>query len=135
MVLKENDSIIYDASKVVGIFNISHESITEYKFQSDGLNDLDFDYAIAKHASHTSTSLVKQSISEKYKFLFSPISVQSISKYASLLKSNKAVQHNGFHAAFFKYSGNYMSTSLSNVFNANISSCDFDSTRKSRVTL
>ena len=40
-----------------------YESIAEYKFQFDGLDNLDFDEAIVKHASHTSISLIKQSIS------------------------------------------------------------------------
>ena len=129
-ILKENDSIISDASKVADIFNMYYESIAEYKFQSDGLDNLDFDEAIAKHASHTSISLIKQSISRNYEFSFSPISVQSMSEYISLLKSNKAVGHDGLHAAYLKCSGDNMSTSLCNVFNACISSCDFPSTLK-----
>ena len=91
IVLKENDSIISDVSKVADIFNMYYDSIAEYKFQSDGLDNLDFDEAIMKHSSHTSISLIKQSISRNYEFSFSPISVQSMSKYISLLKSNKAV--------------------------------------------
>ena len=130
IILKENDSIISDVSKVADIFNMYYESIAEYKFQSDGLDNLDFDEAIAKHASHTSISLIKQSISRNYEFSFSPISVQSMSKYISLLKSNKAVGHDGLHAAYLKCSGDNMSTSLCNVFNACISSCDFPSTLK-----
>ena len=59
IVLKENDSIISDLSKVADIFNMYYESIAEYKFQSDGLDKLDFDEAIMKHASHTSISLIK----------------------------------------------------------------------------
>ena len=39
-----------------------YASIAEYKHQSDGLDNLDFDNAIDKHASHTSISLIKQSI-------------------------------------------------------------------------
>ena len=50
-----------------------YESIAEYKFQSDGLDNLDFDEAIAKHALHTSISLIKQSISRNYEFSFSLI--------------------------------------------------------------
>ena len=130
IVLKENDSIISDVSKVADIFNMFYESIAEYKFQSDGLDNLDFDEAIMKHASHTSISLIKQSISRNYEFSFSPISVQSMSKYISLLKSNKAVGHDGLHAAFLTCSVDNMSTSLCNVFNACISSCDFPSTLK-----
>ena len=107
-----------------------HESIAEYKFQSDGLDNLDYDDAIAKHTSHTSISLIKQSSSKNYEFSFSPISVQSMPKYISLLKSKKAVWHDGLHAAFLKCSGDNMSTSLCNVFNACISSCGFPSTHK-----
>ena len=107
-----------------------YASIAEYKHQSDGLDNLDFDDAIDKHASNTSISLIKQSISGNYEFSFSPISVQSMSKYISLLKSNKAVGHDGLHAVFLKCSGDNMSTSLCNVFNASISSCDFPSTLK-----
>ena len=98
--------------------------------ESDGLDNLDFDNAIDQHASHTSISLIKQSISGTYEFSFSPISAQSMSKYISLLKSNKAVGHDGLHAVFLKCSGDDMSTSLCNVFNASISSCDFPSTLK-----
>ena len=54
IILKEYDSIISDVSKVADICNVYYESIAEYKFQSDGLDNLDFDEAIAKHASHTS---------------------------------------------------------------------------------
>ena len=122
IVLKENDSIISDVSKVADIFNMYCDSIAEYKFQSDGLDNLDFDQAIAKHASHTSIPLIKQSISRNYEFSFSPISVQSMSKYISLLKSNTAVGHDGLHAAFLKCSADSMSTSLCSVFNACISS-------------
>ena len=104
--------------------------IAEYKHESSGLNNLDFDNVIDKHASHTSISLLKQSISGNYKFSFSPILVQSMSKYISFLKANKAVGHDGLHAVFLKCSGNNMSTSLCNVFNASISSCDFPSTLK-----
>ena len=68
--------------------------------------------------------------SRNYEFSFSPISVKSMSKYISLLKSNKAVGHDGLHAAFLKCSGDNMSTSLCNVSNACISSCDFPSTLK-----
>ena len=53
-----------------------------------------------------------------------------MSKYISLLKSSKAVGHDGLHAVFLKCSGDNMSTSLCNVFNASISSCDFPSTLK-----
>ena len=101
-----------------------------YKHQNDGLDNLDFDNAIDKHASHTSISLIKQSISRNYEFSFSPISVQSMSKYISLLKSNKAVGHDGLHVVYLKCSSDNMSTSLCNVFNAIISSCDFPSTLK-----
>ena len=128
IILKENDSIISNASKVADIFNVYHASIAEYKHQSDGLDNLDFDNAMDKHASHTSISLIKQSISGNYEFSFSPISAQSITKYISLLKSNKAVGHGGLHAVFLKCSGDNMATSLCNVFNASISSCDFPST-------
>ena len=101
IVLKENDSIISDVSKVADIFDMYYESIAEYEFQSDGPDNLDFDELIAKHASHTSISLIiKQCISRNYEFSFSPISVQSMSKYISLLKSNKAVGHDSLHAAF-----------------------------------
>ena len=48
-----------------------------------------------------------------------------MSKYISLLKSNKFVGHDGLHAAFLKCSDDDMSTSLCNVFNTCISSCDF----------
>ena len=130
IILKENDSIISDSYKVADIFNMYYKSIAEYKFQDDGLHNLDFDNAIAKHASHTSISLIKQSISVNYEFSFSPISVQSMSKYISLLKSNKAVGHDGLHAAFLKCSGDNMSASLCNVFNASISSCGFPSSLK-----
>ena len=54
--------IISDESKVAFIFLICIESIAEYKFQSDGRDNWDFEVAIAKHASHISISLVKQSI-------------------------------------------------------------------------
>ena len=37
-------------------------SIAEYKHQSDGLDHLDFDNAIDKHASQLSISLIKQAI-------------------------------------------------------------------------
>ena len=107
-----------------------YKSIVEYKFQDDGLHNLDFDNMIAKHASHTSISLIKQSIYANYELSFSPISLQSKSKNISLLKSNKAVGHDGLHAVFLKCSGNNMSTSLCNVFNASISSCDFLSSLK-----
>ena len=50
-----------------------------------------------------------------------------MSKYISLLKFNKAVGHDGLHAAFLKCSCNDISTSLCNVFNASISSSDFPS--------
>ena len=130
IILKENDSIISDASKVADIFNMYYASIAEYKHQSDGLDNLDFDNAIDKHASHTSISLIKQCISGNYGFSFSPISAESMSKYMSLLKSNKAVGHDCLHAVFLKCSGDNMSTSLCNVFNASISSCDFPSTLK-----
>ena len=53
-----------------------------------------------------------------------------MSKYISLLNSNKAVGHDGLHAAFLKCSGDNMSTSLCNVFNASIYHCDFPSTLK-----
>ena len=88
IVLKENDSIISDVFKVADIFNMYYESIAEYKFQSDGLDNLDFDDAIAKHASHTSISLIKQFISRNYEFSFSPISVQclNIFRYWNLTK-------------------------------------------------
>ena len=69
-----------------------YKSIAEYKFQDDVLHNLDFDNAIVKHASHTSISFIKQSISVNYEFSFSPILVQSMSKYISLLKSNKGVE-------------------------------------------
>ena len=46
------------------------------------------------------------------------------------MKSNKAVGHDCLHAAFLKYSGDNMSTSLCNVFNASIYSCDFPSILK-----
>ena len=62
IVLKENDSIISDASKVADISNMYYASIAEYQFQSDGLDNLNFAEAITKHASHTSISLIKQSI-------------------------------------------------------------------------
>ena len=130
IILKEDDSIISGASKVADIFNMYYASIAEYKHQSDGLNNLYFDNAIDKHASHTSISLIKQSISGNYESSFSPISAQSMSKHISLLKSNKAVGHDGLHAVFMKCSGDNMSTSLCNVFNASISSCDFPSTLK-----
>ena len=78
IVLKENDSIISDVFKVADILNMYYESIAEYKFQSDGLDNLDFNDAIAKHASHTSISLIKQFISRNYEFSFSPISVQCL---------------------------------------------------------
>ena len=130
IILKEDDSIISGASKVADIFDMYYASIAEYKHQSDGLNNLDFDNAIDKHASHTSISLIKQSISGNYESSFSPISAQSMSKHISLLKSNKAVGHDGLHAVFMKCSGDNMSTSLCNVFNASISSCDFPSTLK-----
>ena len=45
-------------------------SIAEYKFQSDGLDNLNFDYAITKHASQTSISLIKQSLLGNYEFSF-----------------------------------------------------------------
>ena len=128
--LKENDSVISDASKVVDTFNIYYASIAEYKFQSDGLDNLNFDDAITTHASYTSISLIKQSISGNYEFSFSPISVPSMFKYISSLNSNKAVGHDGLHAAFLKCSGDNMSTSLCNVFNASIYSCDFPNTLK-----
>ena len=130
IIIQENDSIISDASKVADIFNMYYVSIAEYKHQNDGLDHLDFDNAIDKHASYTSISLIKQTISENYEFSFSPISAQSMSKYISLLKSNKAVGHDGLHAVFLKFSGDNMFTSLCNVFNASISSCDFPSTLK-----
>ena len=60
IVLKENDSIISDVSKVADELIIYYESIAEYKLQSNGLDN--FDDATAKHASHTSILLVKQSI-------------------------------------------------------------------------
>ena len=66
---------------------------------------MDFDDAIAKHASQTSISLINQYILGNYEFSFSPISVQLTSKYISLLKSNKAVGHDGLRAAFLKCSG------------------------------
>ena len=47
IVLWGNDSIISDVSKVADIFNMYYESTAEYKFQSDGLDNLDFDEAIA----------------------------------------------------------------------------------------
>ena len=53
-----------------------------------------------------------------------------MSKYISLLKSNKTVGHDGLHAVFLKCCGDNMSTSLCNVFSASISSCDFPSTLK-----
>ena len=53
-----------------------------------------------------------------------------MSKYISLLKSNKVAGHDGLHAAFLKCSGDNMSTSLCNVFNAIICSCDFPSSNK-----
>ena len=53
-----------------------------------------------------------------------------MSKYISSRNSNKAVEHDGLHAAFLKCSGDNMSTSLCNVFNASIYSCDFPSTLK-----
>ena len=86
IVLKENDSIISDASKVADIFNMYNASIAAYQFQSDGLDNLNFAdnvASITKHASHTSISLIKHSISGNYEFSFSPISVQSMSKYIS----------------------------------------------------
>ena len=128
--LKENDSIISDASKVADIFNMYYASIAEYQFQNDGLDNLNFADAITKHASHTSISLIKHSISGNYEFSFSPISVQSMSKYISSLNSNKAVGHDGLHTAFLKCSGDNMSTSLYNVFNASVYSCDFPGTLK-----
>ena len=79
IVLKGNDSIISDASKVADIFNMYYASIAECKFQSDGLDNLNFDDAITKQASHTSISLIKHAISRNYKFPFSPISVQPMS--------------------------------------------------------
>ena len=130
IVLKENDSTISDASKVADIFNMYYASIAEYQFQNDGLDNLNFADAITKHASHTSISLIKHSISGNYEFSFSPISVQSMSKYISSLNSNKAVGHDGLHAAFLKCSGDNMSTSLCNVLNASVYSCDFPSTLK-----
>ena len=66
IVLNENYSIVSDAYKVPDIFNMYYKSIAEYKFLDDGLHNLDFDNAIAKHASHTSISLIKQSISVNY---------------------------------------------------------------------
>ena len=84
---------------------------------------MDFDDAIAKHASQTSISLINQYILGNYEFSFSPISVQLTSKYISLLKSNKAVGHDGLHAAFLKCSG--AKTSLCNVFKANTFSRTF----------
>ena len=45
-------------------------------------------------------------------------------------KSNRVAGHDGLHAAFLKCSGDDMSTSLCNVFNASISSCDFHGTLK-----
>ena len=72
----------------------------------------------------------RYSISGNYEFSFSPISVQSMSKYVSLLNSNKAVGHDGLHAAFLKCSGDNMTTSLWNVLNASIYFCDFPSTLK-----
>ena len=104
--------------------------VAEYKVQRHGLDNLNFDDAITKQASHTSISLIKHSISGNYNFPFSPISVQSMSKYISSLNSNKAVGHDGLHAAFLKCSGDSMSTSLCNLFNASIYSCDFPSTLK-----
>ena len=92
IVLKENDSIISDAYIVADIFNMYYKSIAEYKFQDDVLHNLDFDNAIVKHASQTSISFIKQSISVNYEFSFSPILVQSMSKYILLLKSNKGVE-------------------------------------------
>ena len=107
-----------------------YASIAEYQFKSYGLDNLNFADAITKHASHTSISLIKHSISGNYEFSFSPTSVQSMSKYISSLNSNKAVWHDGLHAAFLKCSGDNMSTSSCNVFNASIYSCDFPSTLK-----
>ena len=46
---------------------------------------------------------MKQSISGNYEL--SPISVQAMSEYISVLKSNKAVQHDVLYAAFLKCSG------------------------------
>ena len=128
--LKENDSIISGASTVADIFYMCYASIAEYKLQSDGLDNLNFGDVITKHVSHTSISLTKHSISGNYEFSFSPISVQSMSEYISSLNSNKAVGHDGLHAAFLKCSCDNMSTSLCNVFNASIYSCDFPSTLK-----
>ena len=107
-----------------------YESIAEYKFKSDGVDNLDFDEAIMKHASHTSISLIKQSISRNYEFSFSPISVQSMSKYISFLKSKKAVDTTVCMLRSWNVLVIIMSTSLCNVFNACISSCDFLSTLK-----
>ena len=63
-ILKKNDSIISDATKVA--YDMYHTSIAEYKVQSDGLDNLDVDDAIEKHASHTSISLIKHSISTQF---------------------------------------------------------------------
>ena len=128
-VIDKTHFVEYDVAKV--IFDDTQYVCNrppEYKFQSDGLDNLNFDDAITKHASHTSISLFKHSISGNYEFSFSPISMQSMSKYISSLNSNKAVGHDGLHAAFLKCSGDNMSTSWCNVFNASIYSCDFPST-------
>ena len=50
--LRENDSIISDPIQVAEIFNAYYVSLAEYKCEYDGLDCLDLDQAISKHANH-----------------------------------------------------------------------------------
>ena len=128
--LKENDSLISDPVQVAEVFNDYYASLAEYKNEYDGQESIDFEEAVVKHENHTGVALIKSSIPLDSSFSFVPVSMECMSEYISIIKSNKAAGYDNIKPLFVQKGGLSMCSSLCTIFNSCISSCSFPSPLK-----
>ena len=122
IVLREDDNIISNPSKVAEIFNLYYASIAEYKSQPDGLNECNIHDLISKHAGHKSIHLINQHKSVTTRFDFDLVSVDTVLTYMNKLQTNKASGFDGLSAKFIKLSSPIIAETLCKLFNACVSS-------------
>ena len=80
IILREEGSILSKPIDVAEVFNAYYASISQYKNVPDGLDNLNFDEAVRKHASHESILLINKYVTIENEFNFSPISVENFAK-------------------------------------------------------
>ena len=125
IILQEGPDIIIRPQAVADIFNAYYASIADYPHDVDGVDAMDLDSALKKHADHPSVTLIKQHVYTESRFHFQPVSSDTFQKYMSSISTNKATGPDGINAKFLKISAGCISNQFSKIFNLCISEEQF----------